>query len=186
VDGFWRFGRERFCWGRGRRNDEQRPTFRRVSPTSHVAEYRGSLPATLYAEHHLWCIRIPTQVQAELLSQGFTGLGEGRIPTHSIYCVVRLGQAQPKPRLCFNLYLSLDRGVGRSATVSRLYADSIAERVTTQIAQAMRQSPDRVFLIRCLNALEFPWCMVPDHFDEYWLIELGVRYRSVLKNQQQV
>lgn len=157
--------------------------FRRVSPTLHLAEFRGILPSTPYAEHHLWGIQIPPAVARELSSQGFSGLGAGVVPTHSIYCVARLGQTQPKPRLVFNLYLALGASVGPRASFNRLYADSITERVTTELAHALRQSPDRAFLIRCLNALEFPWCMAPDHFDEHWLIELGVRYRSVLRDR---
>jgi hypothetical protein len=157
--------------------------FRRVCPTPHIAEYRGVLgpmPSTI--KHHLWCVRVEHRLAVELVKQGFRGVGRAGYPTHSIFCVAKMGGKNPHTRIVFSLHLALHCGADGSSALSNDYANSVAERVTSRIAAKLKNSTERAFVFRCINPHEYPWCMSPEGFDEYWLIELGVHYRSVLRN----
>lgn len=160
---------------------QQQRKFRRVSPTLHIAEHRGVLPSTPWAEHQLWCTRIEPEQGRALVRQGYAPLGAGLIPSHSIFCVARVAGKSGQTRYCFGLYFALGWTAGGRVVPAGDFMDATAERLTAKLAQSLQKSTLPSFTLRCLSEIEYPWCLSGEAFDEYWQIEAGVWYRQLTK-----
>lgn len=155
--------------------------FSRVTPTAHLAEFRGILNAAPWAEHHLWCGRVTPEQGRELRAQGFSVLGGGTLPTHSIFCVARLASAHDKTRFCFGVYTALSWNPDNRIAPTESFMDALAERLTTRLAQYLTKSTDPGFVLRCFDDFEYPWCLAPKIFEENIELEVGAHYRNLTK-----
>jgi len=109
-----------------RQREREQRQFKRIVPTSHIAEYRGILPATPWAEHQLWCVRIDPVHGRELVRQGYAPLGSGLIPSHSVLCVAKMGSTNVQTRYCFGLYFALAWNPGGRVVPDSSFMDSTA------------------------------------------------------------
>ena len=155
--------------------------FRRISPTVHIAEYCGVLPSTRWAEHHLWCVRIEPNQGRELVRQGYAPLGSGLIPSHSVFCVAKVGTANQQTRYCFGLYFALGWTPDGRPLFTQSLMDATAERIASKLAHSLYKSTLPSFTLRCLSEVEYPWCLSTEAFDQHWQIEAGVWYRHLTK-----
>ena len=145
--------RSKICWFK--RKPKKPAPFAIVNLSRFLAEYRGTIAQTPYAIHHLYCTKL-TKDQAIALREGVT------LPTHVLYCICYLLRAPSQARLLFNNPIVAD--------------DFVAKAIAADMARAMLKT-DRVFLVRCRDRREFPWCVSGEAFDQFWAIELRTWYR---------
>ena len=150
---------QRVCWFNRKHKRKLVARFGAVKTVRFLAEYRGVLAQTPYAIHHFTCTRLSR-------NQSFALAIGAIIPTHMLYCVCYLFRAPTQARLVFNAPIMVIN-------------DGIAVTIANDLFKGILRA-DRVFLVRCSNRREFPWCVGQDHFNEFWAIEIRtwVRLRS--------
>lgn len=130
--------------------------------TKLIAEFRGTLAQTTYAIHHFYCAKLS-------IAQGVTlATPDHPLPTHLFYCVCYLMRAPHQPRLVFS-------------TAVMLLNDMVAKSIASDLYKSLVKA-DRVFLVRCQNKREFPWCVAETVFDQFWDTEFKVFYK--LRNRK--
>lgn len=148
------------------------PALRPVVDTKHLEGYCGTVRSGARTKYYLYLSKIAPADRIALLGQGFNGVA-GRWPTHWISCTHELFVYPGEYRTLFDVVLGLD-------AVQRPAQDIAAKRILKILKRSLETCPDTRFVIRKKTPKEFNWPQEDGQLAEYWLIEAGRAYKSVM------